>query len=470
MSRTSLFRTTVFRVSLLYAVFYSVLATVVISFIYWSMTVHISAQTDSNLRTEANDLAYLFSGYSVPELTDAIQRYSQIGQPGDRYYLLINPHGIPIAGNLQAWPLSFHVSPGWHAHRLQYKEYQIRGWDRDEDYTVLSYVVELPNRYRLVVAQGLQTVEKLRDYTQGAVLSAIVVTALAALLGGYLLGRGVLRRIDAINSTAGEIISGDLGQRIPIRGRNDEFDELAARLNAMLDRIEHLMLGMRQVTDNVAHDLRSPLTRLRNRLEVMLLESRNEEEYRAAIEQSIQDADDLLKTFNALLSITQAEAGVRRNDWSEVDLSELTRDMAELYEAVAEDRNVEFRCSADPDVRIPGNRHLLAQAVSNLLDNAMKYVSSGCRVELQVTQRNGIPELQISDNGPGIPAADRSRVLERFVRLDTARSTPGNGLGLSLVRAVAQLHDAQLLLEDNHPGLRAILRFPEPTRPRERKT
>ncbi|MEJ2346612.1 MAG: hypothetical protein P8090_14630, partial [Gammaproteobacteria bacterium] len=131
MSRTSLFRTTVFRVSLLYAVFYSVLATVVISFIYWSMTVHISAQTDSNLRTEANDLAYLFSGYSVPELTDAIQRYSQIGQPGDRYYLLINPHGIPIAGNLQAWPLSFHVSPGWHAHRLQYKEYQIRGWDRD---------------------------------------------------------------------------------------------------------------------------------------------------------------------------------------------------------------------------------------------------------------------------------------------------------------------------------------------------
>jgi signal transduction histidine kinase len=464
-SRISLFRTTIFRVSLLYAAFYSVLAAAVLGFIYWSMTVHLYAQTDEGLRTEASDLSYLFSGYSVTELAEAVRRYSAVGQPGDRYYLLISPDGIPVAGNLQAWPFRFHIQPGWHSERLEYKAYQVRGWDRDGEYTVRTYAVDLPNRYHLIIGQGLHAIEKFRDYTYGAVLGAIVTTALAALIGGFMLGRGVLRRLDTISSTAGEIISGDLTRRVPMGGRNDEFHELAAKLNAMLDRIEQLMVGMRQVTDNVAHDLRSPLARLRNGLEVMLLESRSEDEYRAAIEQAIQDADGLLKTFNALLSIAQAEAGVRRNDWSEVNLSALTQDMAELYEAVAEDRGVQFQYTAAPDIRMLGNPHLLAQALSNLLDNSMKYVGDGGRVELRVTAEDGTATITVTDNGPGIPAADRERVLERFVRLDSARSSPGNGLGLSLVRAVAHLHGAQLLLEDNEPGLRAVLRFPHPATP-----
>lgn len=459
MSRINLFRTTVFRVFFLYAVLFSLLAAALLGFTYWSISVHIAAQINANLKTEATDLAYLFSHHNVEDLIATIGRYSVVGQSSDRYYLLISPSGLPLAGNLQAWPFQFDIRPGWHTVRLHYKEYQTRGWDREQDYSVRSYVVRLPNHYRLVVAQGLQAVQKLRDYTQGAVLGAIAMSVLASLLGGYLLARAVLRRIDTISGTAGEIMAGDLTRRVPIAGRDDEFDELAAKLNAMLERIEQLMVGMRQVTDNVAHDLRSPLTRLRNGLEVILLESRREHEYRSAIELAIEDVSVLLKTFNALLSITQAEAGVRRNDWAEVDLSALALDMAELYEAVAEDRGVQFQCQPNAGVRIYGNRHLLAQAVSNLLDNSMKYVSQGARVELRVELQQNSPVLTISDNGPGIPADQRNRVLERFVRLDSARTTPGNGLGLSLVRAVARLHGADLLLGDNAPGLLVTIKF-----------
>ncbi len=463
MSRISLLRTTVFRASLLYAVFYSLLAAVLLSFIYWSMTAHVRAETDNGLKTEASDLAYLFRGYSRQRLSDAVRRYSSLERQDGRYYLLMDSHGKPLAGDLEAWPATAGLSPGWYTQQLHYKPFQVRGWDDDDDYRVRSYVVALNGGDLLAVAQGLHAVENLSEYTSRAVLGSIVMTALAALFGGYLLGQAVLRRIDTISHTAGEIMSGDLARRIPYGQRNDEFDELAARLNAMLDRIEQLMTGMRQVTDNVAHDLRGPLTRLRNRLEVTLLEPRGGEEYHRAIEQTIADADTLLKTFNALLSIAQAEAGVRRNDWSDVDLNALAADIAELYEAVAEEKEVEFTWHTTPGAHMYGNRHLLAQALSNLLDNAMKYTPPGGRVSLDVNMVQGAPEVLVTDDGPGIPTADRERVLERFVRLDSARTSPGNGLGLSLVRAVARLHGADLKLEDNQPGLRVRLRFPPPT-------
>ncbi len=230
----------------------------------------------------------------------------------------------------------------------------------------------------------------------------------------------------------------------------------------MLERIEHLMQAMRQVTDNVAHDLRKPLNRLRSRLEVTLLEARTEEEYRAEMAQGIEDADELLKTFNALLSIAQAEAGVRRNEWTEVDIAPLVEDLADLYGAVAEEKEIKFSCSSPANVKIAGNRQLLAQAIGNLLDNAIKYTPPGGTIELLVAENADATQITVADSGSGIPETEKERVLQRFVRLDNSRSLPGNGLGLSLVNAVARLHGASLQLADNQPGLRVILRFAKP--------
>ena len=318
----------------------------------------------------------------------------------------------------------------------------------------------LPDGSELLIAQGVHDAEDMREHIFGVVLLTISVTMLSALALGVLMGRSVLRRIDTVTHAAGDIMAGDLSRRIPLGRRSDEFDELALRLNAMLDRIEQLMSALREVTSNIAHDLRSPLTRLRNRLDVTLLEPRASSEYREAMEQAIADADDLLKTFNALLSIAQAESGVHGSDWQALDLSALAADLAELYQAVAEEQGLGFDNTIQPGVSVRGNRHLLAQALGNLLENAIKYTPTGGHVRLALQREGTAAVLVVSDSGPGIPEAQRARVLERFVRLDSQRSTPGNGLGLSLVKAVAQLHGAALELGDNRPGLSVALRFP----------
>jgi signal transduction histidine kinase len=249
-------------------------------------------------------------------------------------------------------------------------------------------------------------------------------------------------------------MAGDLGQRISLKGSRDEFDVLAGNLNAMLDQIERLLSGMREVTDNIAHDLRTPLSRMRSRIEVALLANPDRAEARMLLEQTLCDADAMIQSFNALLSIARAEAGSERAAFEPIDLSEVCRDLAELYGPLAEEKGLTFTSACPPGLVLQGNRHLLAQALANLLDNAIKYTPAGGRVML--SGQPG-PVIIVADTGPGIPEGERGRVLERFVRLGGDRSTPGNGLGLSLVSAVAKLHGATLRLEDNHPGLRVSL-------------
>jgi signal transduction histidine kinase len=269
----------------------------------------------------------------------------------------------------------------------------------------------------------------------------------------------MLGRVDAINRTTRRIMAGDLSQRIALKGSRDEFDQLAANLNAMLDQIERLLGGMRQVTDNIAHDLRTPLNRLRSRIEVALLQQPGRAETRALLEATLADAQAMIATFNALLDIARAEAGSERGGFEAVDLAALSRDLADLYRPAAEDKQLTFQYRCAPGLQMRANRHLLAQALANLLDNAIKYTPPGGRVRLQVERGANGPLIAVADSGPGIPEADRERVLQRFVRLDGTRSTPGNGLGLSLVDAVAKLHGAELTLTDNRPGLKVSLAF-----------
>jgi signal transduction histidine kinase len=252
-------------------------------------------------------------------------------------------------------------------------------------------------------------------------------------------------------------MAGDLSQRIAMKAsRGDEFDQLAGNLNAMLEQIERLLNGMRQVTDNIAHDLRTPLNRMRSRIEVALLSDDDKETLRPVMEQTLEDAETMIGTFNALLDIARAEAGSERAAFETVDLTAIVNDIVDLYQPLAEDRGQIIETSIASGLKLHANRHLLSQALANLLDNAIKYTPENGR--LSVTLTDG-PSIAVADSGPGIPEADQDKVLERFVRLDQTRSTPGNGLGLSLVGAVAKLHGARLALEDHRPGLRVTLDF-----------
>jgi hypothetical protein len=290
----------------------------------------------------------------------------------------------------------------------------------------------------------------------------IVLMLVLGLVGGGLMSRNMLRRLDQINRTAGEIFAGDFSRRVPVSRAHDEYDTLADSLNRMLDRIERLMKGVREVTDSVAHDLRTPLTRLRNRLEDTMRGLEEEGKDSSEIEAAIRETDQIIATFNALLLIAEADSGVTRGAMAPIDLAPIADDVAELYEPLAEENGVTLEIRAAGATMIEGNRSLISQALANLVDNAIKYTPAGGHISVWPSVTPEGVELAVADTGPGIPATERARVIERFVRLEASRNSPGTGLGLSLVAAVARLHNARLILDDNGPGLKAIIRFPRP--------
>ena len=285
----------------------------------------------------------------------------------------------------------------------------------------------------------------------------VTLTLVLSLIGGLLMALSAQRRLAGLNRTARQIMAGDLSRRAPVRGSGDEHDELAISINAMLDQIENLLAGMRHVGDSVAHDLRGPLTRLRNRLETV---AAVEQPRREDLLECVQQVDHVLDTFNALLRIARVESGAHRSAFAAVDLGRIVGDVAELYQAAADERRIELVCESEANVEVFGDRELLAQALTNLLDNAVKYAPAGGRVTLRLARTDDTAKVSVADTGPGVPAADRERVLQRFTRLDQARSLPGNGLGLALVKAVAAQHHGRLTLGDNAPGLIVTLELP----------
>jgi signal transduction histidine kinase len=270
-----------------------------------------------------------------------------------------------------------------------------------------------------------------------------------------------------MTDTAQTIMAGDLTGRLPVAGTGDEFDRLALHVNAMLERIEALMIGLKEVSDNIAHDLKTPLTRLRNRCEQALRSAKGEPDYRAALEATIAESDELIRTFDALLMIARAESGQARDNMTEFDAAEIARDVGDLYEPLAEEKGLALTVEAAAAAPVRGNRELVSQALANLIDNAIKYAGPNAKLNggaAAIVVRAGSEgdriTLTVADRGPGIPEADRGRVVERFVRLEQSRSEPGSGLGLSLASAVARLHGGELKLEDNHPGLRSTIELP----------
>jgi signal transduction histidine kinase len=444
-----LLETSTFRLALIYLALFGVSALALLGFLYVRTAVVMEQQTRDTINAEITGLAEQSQTLGLIGLKQAIDRRSEINPNRASVYLLTDPFDNRIAGNLGGWPMDGPAPEGWHDFKIEVPE-----GDKTIYRGALGKSLALPGGFHLLVGRDIENLENTQSLMQKAIGWGVGLTLLLGLAGGFLMSRGMLSRIDAINRTTRRIMAGDLSQRISLKGSRDEFDVLAGNLNAMLDQIERLLQGMREVTDNIAHDLRTPLSRMRSRIEVALLANPDRAEARTLLEQTLVDADAMIQSFNALLSIARAEAGSERTSFETVDLSELGRDLADLYGPLAEEKGLTFTSSCPPGLALQGNRHLLAQALANLLDNAIKYTPTGGRVTLS---GHPGPVITVADSGPGIPAAERERVLERFVRLGPDRSTPGNGLGLSLVSAVAKLHGARLRLEDNHPGLRVSL-------------
>jgi signal transduction histidine kinase len=373
-------------------------------------------------------------------------------------YLVTDPDGKPLAGNIAGWPTGAPTHSAWLSFAI---ERTING--RPELHPVRGRLFVIPGGYRLLVGRDISDAAAFRSQVRATLLWAGLIALGVGLIGGAVMSRNLLRRVEQVNRTSERVMAGNLSDRVPLHGTSDEFDQLAANLNRMLDQIERLMTAMREVTDDVAHDLRTPLSRLRTRLERALIEPNGADSSTGsnqgeAIRAAIAEADRLLATFNALLSIAELESGARRDQTGTLDLSEVARAAAELYEPVAEEKGFALNVAVEPGVEISGDRHLLSQAVANLLDNALKYAGAG-EIEIRVFDHDERAVLEVADRGPGIPEADREIVLDRFVRLEASRTTPGNGLGLSLVRAIVRRHGGAVVLEDNRPGLRVRLEF-----------
>lgn len=459
LKRGRLFRTSAFRHAVIYATLFSALSAGTLSFIYWSTRDQIESQVDARLRLETDYLINLYKSGALPELLEAIQRRNQIDTYGRFYYLANNDSAAtPPETDDESLPIRL-KSIRSHTTRNMGDVADLPPGSPRAFNPVRVAETQLSNGLKLTIGHEISDEKALLDHTFALVVGATLLTLLFSLIGGLTIGASVLRRIDSVNHTAAEIMSGDLSQRLSVTRRDDEYDEIATKLNLMLNRIEDLIASMRQVTNNVAHDLRSPLTRLRNRLEVTLLEERDAESYRAVMNEAIGDADSLIHTFNAMLSIARLEAGLDSVEWEDAAIGDQLQEIAELYEAVAEEQNLAFTSNISANPVYHCNRHLIAQAVTNLLDNAIKYTPRPAHVHLAISGDDQAFSIVVRDNGPGIPEAERERVFQRFVRLENERNSPGNGLGLSLVRAVARLHGAEVTLNDAHPGLKVTLTF-----------
>jgi signal transduction histidine kinase len=454
MRPAELLHSSTFRLTLLHMILVAGAMLSLLGFIYWSTVGFMTSQVDDTIEAEIVGLAEQYRARGLNGLVRTINGRIERSPTSSSIYLFASPGLQPLAGNLNGWPKGAPDPDGWLDFNVDDPNQGLK------NVNARARVFVLQGNFRLLVGRDVRELQGMQALIEQALLWGVGITIALAGLGGFMLSRTTLRRLEDINDTSREIMGGDLTRRVPTRGTSDDFDQLASNLNAMLDEIERLMGGIRHVSDNIAHDLRTPLTRLRHKLETLRDGSLCEAERQASIEESIQQADQLLATFSALLRIARIEAGGYRLQISEVDLGALIHDAAELYEPSAEEKQVELSVRVDGRPTLQADRDLLFQAVANLIDNALKFTPAGGRIEVSASQAGGRVVLRVADTGPGIPAEDRQVVLERFHRLESSRSTPGSGLGLSLVSAVARMHQAEFELSDNAPGLVARLAFP----------
>ncbi len=446
-------RSASFRLTLFYALLFMASAGALFGTVYVTATAAMQDDMAAVLRSEAYQLAEVHRRSGLAGLADQITRRINFRTRGPIFYLLQAPNRRVVVGNLPGMPpvngaVDFVPQPDTPAAE------PVDG----ERAKLTGFGLTLSDGSFLLVAQDSARLTDMQHAIVRAFAWASGLTLLLAIAGGALLGSSFLRRIDTITRTSRTIMEGDLSARIPTRGTHDEIDQLIANLNAMLARIQQLMDGLRQVSSDIAHDLRTPLGRLRQHLENARDRATTTADYETATEAAIAEADALLETFSALLRIAQVEAGSQKRAFTDLDLSALARSVGEAYQPAAEDSGHTLRIDIEDGVHLTGDRQLLAQMLSNLVENALRHTPQGSTVALAVRRAGAGFAIEVADNGPGIPEAERGRVFDRFYRLDRSRSTAGSGLGLALVKAIAGLHGLTIELTDRKPGLGVVVR------------
>ncbi|SDP46396.1 Signal transduction histidine kinase [Filomicrobium insigne] len=461
---TTAFYTTVFGVTAAAVVAFLVVAALVVAGLVWQTNKVLSEQVLRTLSSEAQVLSATEATGGLDAITRAINVRSELNQ--SNLYYLTDATGSKLAGNLSRLPSE--LADGMTGGVFDYTSNGKKG---GSERIAAGLPVRLSGGGLLIVARDIEDQRALAGRIRILALIGFGCLGVGGLVLGLVIGKSVLSRVEGMRQASRAIMAGDLAQRLPRSHTGDELDRLAESFNTMLSRIEQLMTGFREVSDNIAHDLKTPLNRLRNRAEATLRDATTSQELQDGLGQTIEAADEIIKTFDALLLIARLEAGAVSSTLEPVDIGALIRDAVELYEPVADDAGLALTSKVEHDVKLNANRRLVAQAIANLIDNAIKYSSRRSRVdgdnrlaghvEVNVRRCGGNRvEISVSDDGPGIEAVDRQRVVERFVRLEESRTAPGTGLGLSLVSAVARLHGGAIRLEDNKPGLRAVVDLP----------
>lgn len=458
------FSTTAFRVAAITVAVYLVFAGIVVGLLLWQTNRVLTSQVLSTLSAEAALLKAEAKSGGRDAVVRAVEARSRAEGPG--LYFLADAQGDKLAGNLSRLPPEMASTPSGGVFRYT------PGAEGDDERLAVAIPVDIGSGEQLIVGRDVDEQRRFTGEMGTVYFLALGFLTLGGLLAGFAVSRIALKRVETINAAARSIMAGDMSRRIAVSGTGDEYDTLAINLNAMLERIEALMGGLREVSDNIAHDLKTPLTRLRNSAEAALRET-GERAYREGLEHTIEKADELIKTFNSLLLVARLEAGALDENAERFDVARVVEDVAELYEPVAEERGMSLSYKVDAGAIVTGNRQLVVQAVANLIENAIKYsgrprpgTDSGSAITVDLSDGADSVVITVGDNGPGIAPEDRERVLKRFVRLEKSRTEPGTGLGLSLVQAVARLHGGSVRLEDNKPGLRVVLTLPK--RPEDR--
>lgn len=484
LSLPAIMRTTAARLSALYFLLFALCAVLLVFYMTSLSARMLTGQTQQTINDEVLGLARAYQRGGLPVLVRVVEQRSR--QPGANLYLIADANGQILTGNVQSLEPGVLETDGWTTEPFSYRrfgegelerqrnqaadpngtqpgepEVQVEG---EKGHNAIALVLRLPNQMIMLVGRDLGEPERFRAVIRRALMLALGMMGLGGLLIWFFVGRAALKRIDSVSEASRRIMGGDLTGRLPVTGAGDEFDRLSENLNTMLARIATLNEGLKQVSDNIAHDLKTPLTRLRNRAEATLSGKHKTTDYRQALEGTIAESDQLIKTFNAILMISRLEAGYSSESTGKVDLAAAVHDVVELYEPVAEEAGVALETAVEGDFTVNGNRELIGQALSNIVDNAIKYSTDAAeKPAVRVTlQRVGHDiRLSVADNGHGIPDdADRARATERFVRLEKSRSQPGSGLGLSLAKAIMTFHNGRLELLPANPGLSVIMSFP----------
>lgn len=450
MNQISPLKSSAFRITLVYVVLFGLSVSIILGTVYWSTILYKTKQTDDDINAEITTLSTVYVRRGYPGLLTVLSERIEQQRPGDStLYLLTDDQFRPLVGNINRWPTIAYNKEGWLDFKLDDK------FDNSsKEFSARARTFEVENRFNLLVGKGMKDLTTLKTLVGRALAWGLLLTLALGIIGGYVLRQTLRSRLDSINQISRKIMLGDLRKRIDTRGTGDEFDELAQNLNSMLDQIERGMEGVRRVSDNIAHDLKTPLARLKNRVEELKIQLSGNEHHVSTADQIIQEADGLLSTFNALLRIARIEYSEQRKGFKSVDINSILTDLQELYEPLIEEKGQLLLVEINKPMIISADRDMLFQAFANLLDNAIKYTPEKGNISIRSYKKSKKFYIEINDDGPGIPEHEHEKVTQRFYRLDQSRSTPGSGLGLALVFAVLKLHKLDLAFYDNNPGLK----------------